>query len=146
MRRVAKKSSKGNVFRFRALVAVGDGKGVVGVGIGKANEVPEAIRKAGYVARKNLIRVPLLNDTIPYPIQVKFKTAKVLLKAAAPGTGLIAGSSVRAVLEVCGVKNVISKSLGANNPINLCQATLLALSKLVDPQKEKQRRGEVQTA
>ncbi len=141
--RVAKVVKGGKRLRFSALVVTGDGNGHVGVGLSKANEVPAAINKANAIARKSLIEVPLAGSTIPHEIKVKFGAARVLLKPAAPGTGVIAGGSVRAVLEVAGVKDVLSKSLGSANRINVARATLLALSRLKDPKKEIARRKAV---
>lgn len=140
VRRVSKTVTGGKRLRFRALVVVGNEAGVVGAGIGKAQEVPEAIRKAGYYARRNLIQVPLKGTTIPHEIMAKFGAAKVLLKPAAPGTGVIAAGGIRAVLECAGVKDILTKSLGSSNPINTVQATILALSQLLDPEKELTRR------
>ena len=134
--RVAKVMRGGKRLRFSALVVTGDGEGHVGVGIGKANEVPAAISKGGAQARKNLIKVPLTANTIPHEITQSYGAARVLLKPAVPGTGVIAGGSIRAVLEACGVKDILTKSLGTANHINVAKATLLALKKLRVPEEE----------
>jgi len=138
--RVAKVVKGGKRLSFSALVVAGDGNGHVGIGVGKANGVPAAISKAGAIAKKNLIKVSLAGTTIPYEMRVKFGAAKVLLKPAGPGTGIIAGSSIRAVLEAAGIKDILTKSLGSSNKINMAKATMLALSQLKDPQEELARR------
>jgi len=133
--RVAKVVKGGKQLHFRALVVVGDGKEHVGMGLGKAREVPEAIHKAGVVARKNLIKVTLADNTVPHDIVAKFGAARVLLKPASPGTGVIAGGGVRAVLEATGVRDVFTKSLGSASSINVVRATLLALANLRNPKE-----------
>ncbi len=138
--RVAKVVKRGRRFSFSALVVVGDGEGHVGAGLGKAREVPAAIRKAGAVARKNLIKVPMSGSTIPYEIVTKFGAAKVMLKPAAPGTGIIAGGGVRVTVEAAGIKDIIAKSLGSANSVNVVRATMKALSQLRNPRLEMARR------
>jgi small subunit ribosomal protein S5 len=131
--RVVKTTKGGRAFSFSALVVVGDGAGVVGHGLGKAKEVQEAITKGIDDAKKNLIRVPVMKGTIPHEQFAKEGAAKVLIRPAAPGTGVIAGGSMRAVLEAAGVHNVLSKSLGSANPHNVVKATYKALSMLREP-------------
>ena len=138
--RVSKVVKGGKRLSFSALVVTGDGNGHVGIGLGKAKEVPGAISKAGATAKKNLIRVPLVGSTIPHEMRVKFVAAEVLIKPASPGTGVIAGGSIRAVLEAAGIKDILTKSLGSQNKLNTAKATMLALSKLKEPKEETARR------
>ena len=139
--RVAKVVKGGRRFSFTALVVVGDGDGQVGVGYGKAKEVPAAIAKGVEEAKKHFFRVPRIGATIPHPIQGEAAAGVVLLKPASPGTGVIAGGPVRAVLECAGIHDVLSKSLGSSNPINIVHATVAALQGLVRPEEIAARRG-----
>ncbi len=139
---MAKVVKGGRRFSFSALVVVGDGKGYVGYGLGKANEVPEAIRKGIEHAKRNLVKVPIINKTIPYEVMGKYGAAKVLLRPASEGTGVIAGGVVRAVAESAGIENILTKSLGSNNPYNLIKATLQAIGQLSPPEEILQRRAE----
>jgi len=139
--KVQKTHKGGRTLSWNALVVVGDHKGHVGVGLGKARGIPDAIRKGQDAAKKQIIAVPIVGGTIPHAVVETWGAAKVLLKPASPGTGIVAGGSIRAILEAAGVRDVLAKSLGSNNPINTAWATIRALQQLRTPQQVAQLRG-----
>jgi small subunit ribosomal protein S5 len=144
-RRIAKVVKGGRRLRFNALVVVGDGEGKVGAGMGKALAIPDAVRKGNAAARRNMVNIPLKGSTLPHEITVKVGASKVVIKPAPVGTGVIAAGAMRAILELGGVRDVVGKSLGSRNPINIVAATLEALRQLRDPGVEMARRGVTST-
>ena len=141
LNRVQKVHKGGRTLRWSALVVVGDGRGQVGVGLGKSAEVPVAIRKAAEEARKKLIRVAMLGSSIPHPVEARYGAARVMLRPASPGTGVIAGGAVRAVVEAAGIRDILSKSLGSSNRINIARATIEGLKSLRTAREIAAKRG-----
>ena len=146
LNRVAKVVKGGRRFSFSALVVVGDGNGNVGYGLGKAQEVPEALRKATEHARKNMMTVPLVDGTLPYDVLGRYGSGRVLLKPASKGTGIIAGGAVRAIMEAAGVNDVLAKAIGTNNPHNVLKATMAGLASLRSAEEVSELRGKTLTA
>ena len=146
LNRVAKVVKGGRRFSFSALVVVGDGNGNVGYGLGKAQEVPEALRKATEHARKNMMTVPLVDGTLPYDVLGRYGSGSVLLKPASKGTGIIAGGAVRAIMEAAGVNDVLAKAIGTNNPHNVLKATMAGLASLRSAEEVSELRGKTLTA
>lgn len=138
--RVAKVVTGGRRFKFNAIVAVGDGKGHIGIGLGKALEVVTAVSKGKENAKKNMVRIPIINGTIPHVVQAKYGAAKVILKPASLGTGIIAGGPIRAIMEEVGVRDILTKSIGSNNTHNVVKATMVALQLLKDPYQVAKKR------
>lgn len=141
LQRVAKVVKGGRRFSFSALVVVGDGNGIVGIGLGKAGEATAAITKGRDDAKKNLVKISILKGTVPHEIEAKYSASKIIIKPGAPGTGILAGGAMRAVLECAGIKDVLGKSHGSSNPHNVTKATLLALSSMRDPFSVAKNRG-----
>ena len=146
LNRVAKVVKGGRRFSLSALVVVGDGNGNVGYGLGKAQEVPEALRKATEHARKNMMSVPLVDGTLPYDVLGRYGSGRVLLKPASKGTGIIAGGAVRAIMEAAGVSDVLAKAIGTNNPHNVLKATMAGLASLRSAEEVREMRGKTLTA
>ncbi len=139
--RVAKVLKGGRRFSFNAIIVVGDGNGIVGLGLGKANEVVSAIAKGTEQAKKNLIKVDLINGTIPHPVKSKFGAGYVVMQPASPGTGVIAGGPIRAICEAAGITDILTKSIGSSNPHNMSKATFFALGNLLSAEKAAKKRG-----